>query len=292
MATLEAFDAAARLGSFSRAAEVLHVTAGAISRQMAVLEADLQVALFDRHARGISLTGAGQRLHKAVEEALSLVLAATRDLRDGGKASEEVRISITPSFGAHWLLPRLGRFGSAHPNIRVVPVAENRLVDLTTEQFDLAVRYTERPDAALEAMLMMEEDLCAVAAPGLLSELPPAPEALASMPFLHDTSEAGWRIWLTAYGRIDLLSSRGVVFNDYNLTIEAAVAGLGVAIGRTALIGEELRSGRLSAVSPFRVRSPRAYYLVRPRRPAVPAAQILWDWLLQEGAKPLASSNP
>ena len=93
MATLEAFDASVRLGSFSRAAEVLHLTPGAVSRQMAALEADLQVALFNRHARGVSPTAAGQRLQGAVQEALSLVLAVTRDLRDGGKAAEEVRIS-------------------------------------------------------------------------------------------------------------------------------------------------------------------------------------------------------
>jgi LysR family glycine cleavage system transcriptional activator len=286
MATLEAFDASVRLGSFSRAAEVLNLTPGAVSRKMAVLEADLQVALFDRHARGISPTAAGHRLHSAVQQALSLVLAAARDLRNGGKASEEVRISISPSVGARWLLPRLGRFGTMHPNIRVVPVADNRLVDFDMEDFDLAIRYTTRPDAALDAVLMMAEDLCAVAAPRLMVGLPPEPEALGSLPFLHDRSEEGWRIWLAAFGRPDLLPPQGVVFNDYNLAIEAAVAGLGIAIGRTALIAEELRSGRLSEVNPLRVPSPRGYYLVRPRRPALPAAQIAWDWLLREGDHP------
>jgi LysR family transcriptional regulator, glycine cleavage system transcriptional activator len=286
MATLEAFDAAVRLGSFSRAAEILNVTHGAVSRQMAVLEADLQVALFDRHARGVSPTAAGRRLHAAVQEALSLVLAAARDLRDGGKASQEVRISVTASFGARWLLPRLGRFNAAHPNIRVIPVADNRLVRLDTEQFDLAVRYTERPDPALEAVLMMSEDLCAVAAPALVAGLPAMPEVLAGLPFLHDSSEAGWRTWLGALGRPDLLPPQGVVFNDYNLAVEAALAGLGVAIGRTALIAEELRSGRLRELSPLRIPSPRAYYLVRPQRPALPAAQVLWDWLVREAAGP------
>lgn len=282
MATLEAFDAAIRLGSFSRAAELLNVTHGAVSRQMAVLEEDLQVALFNRHARGVSPTAAGLRLHDAVQEALSLILSAARDLRDGGKASQEVRISVMPSFGARWLLPRLGGFSAMHPNIRIVPVADNRLVNLDAEQFDLAVRYTERPAPALEAALMMREDLCVIAAPGLAAGLPPMPEALSGLPFLHDDSETGWRIWLTALGRPDLLPRQGIVFNDYNLAVEAALAGLGVAIGRTALIVEELRSARLRELSSLRVPSPRAYYLVRPRRPALPAAQIFWNWLLQE----------
>jgi LysR family glycine cleavage system transcriptional activator len=214
---------------------------------------------------------------------LSLVLAVTRDLRDGGKAAEEVRISLSPSFGARWLMPRLGRFRAMHPNIRVVTVADNRLANLDVEHFDFAVRYTTRPDVALEAAFMMDEDLCAVAAPELLAGLSPVPEALVSLPFLHDKSEEGWRAWLAAVGRPNLQPSKGIVFNDYNLTIEAAAAGLGVAIGRTALIAEELRTGRLSEVGPFRVSSVRAYYLVRPRRSALPAAQILWDWLLNEG---------
>ena len=283
MATLEAFDASVRLGSFSRAAEVVHLTPGAVSRQMAALEADLQVALFDRHARGVSPTAAGERLHNAVREALSLVIAATRDLRDGGKAAEEVRLSVSPSFGARWLMPRLGGFSGTHPNIRVVTVADNRLANLDVEHFDLAVRYTSSPDEALEAAFLMGEDLCAVAAPGLLSGSPPVPEALVSLPLLHDKSEEGWRAWLAAVGRPDLQPSKGAVFNDYNLTVEAAAAGLGVAIGRSALIAKELRSGRLSEAGPFRVPSRRAYYLVRPRRRALPAAQILWDWLLTQG---------
>lgn len=286
MATLEAFDASVRLGSFSRAAEVLHLTPGAVSRQMTALEADLRVKLFDRQARGISPTVAGQRLHNAVQEALSLLLAAARDLRDGGKASEEIRISVSPSFGARWLLPRLGDFYAVHPNIRVVLVADNRLVDLDAEQFDLAVRYTTRPDAALDAAVMMNEDLCAVAAPKLLANVPTCPDALAGLPFLHDGSEEGWRVWLGALGRLDLLPPQGVVFNDYNLSVEAAVAGLGVVIGRTALIEEELGSGRLIEAAPFRVPSPRSYYLIRPRRPAFPAAQTVWDWLLHAGRSP------
>jgi LysR family glycine cleavage system transcriptional activator len=283
MGTLEAFDAAMRLGSFSRAAEVLHLTPGAVSRQMTALEGDLRVALFERHARGIYPTAAGQRLHCAVQEALSLLLAAARDLRDGGKASEEIRISVSPSFGARWLMPRLRNLTAAYPNIHVVPVADNRLVDLDAEQFDLAIRYTTCPDAALDATPMMGEDLRAVAAPRLLAKLPSGPDALASLPFLHDKSEEGWRLWLTALGRPDLLPPQGVVFNDYNLAIEAAVAGLGVMIGRTMLIVEELRSGRLAEVSPHGVPSPRSYYLIRPRRPALAAAQTVWDWLLHEG---------
>jgi LysR family transcriptional regulator, glycine cleavage system transcriptional activator len=132
-------------------------------------------------------------------------------------------------------------------------------------------------------MPLMGEDLCAVAAPASLAGLPSGPDALAGLPFLHDGSEEGWRIWRAALGRPDLMPPQGIVFNDYNLVVEAAMAGLGVMIGRTALIAEALRSGRLVAVNPLRVRSPRAYHLIRPRRPALPAAQLVWDWLLHQG---------
>jgi DNA-binding transcriptional LysR family regulator len=284
MDTLEAFDAAARLGSFSAAAAALNLTPGAISRQMAVLEGDLGVALFARGARGVTLTPAGHRLHAAASEALSLLLGATAELRRGGRGGGRVRISVTPSFGARWLLPRLPRFQAAHPRIEVMPVAELRLVDLAREGFDLAIRYTSGPPpAGLESRPWLREELVPVAAPALVTGRPRTAEGLAGLPFLHDTSDGFWRHWLAAAGRPDLLPPSGTVFNDYNLAVGAAVSGLGVLIGRTALIAEELRDGRLIEAVPLRVPSPRAYHLVRPTAPPRPAAAALWAWLRPQG---------
>ncbi|WP_205082836.1 LysR substrate-binding domain-containing protein [Paracraurococcus ruber] len=287
MDTLEAFDAAARLGSFTAAAAVLHRTPGAISRQMAALEGDLGVALFLREARGVALTPAGRRLHAAAAEALALLLGAARELRrhgPGGEGGGTVRISVNPSFGARWLLPRLPRFQAAHPRVAVVPVAETRLVDLAREGFDLAVRYTAGaapPGLALHPWL--REELVPVAAPALLEGRPRTPDALAALPFLHDTSDAFWRHWLAAAGRPELLPPSGTVFNDYNLAVGAAVSGLGVLVGRSALIAAELRDGRLAEAVPLRVPSPRAYHLARPAGGASPAAEALWAWLLAQG---------
>lgn len=280
MATLEAFDAAARLGSFSAAAAELNLTPGAVSRQMALLEGDLGVALFARKARGVELTPAGQQLHAAAGEALSLVFAASRNLRrrDAGGV---VRISVTPSFGARWLLPRLGRFRAAHPQIEVVPVAENRTVDLRREGFDMAVRYTANPmPEGLEVTRWLREELVPVASPGLLEGRSRTLDGLAGLPFLHDTSNAFWRTWLAVAGRPELLPVQGTVFNDYNLAVGAAVSGLGVLVGRTALIEDELREGRLVEAVPLRAPSPRAYHLLRPDVRPTASAATLWSWFL------------
>ena len=137
---------------------------------MSTLEGDLQVVLFNRHARGISPTAAGERLHGAVQDALHLVLAAARDIRDSGRTSEDIRISVAPSFGSRWFIPRLPGFRLAHPTVCPIPVADNRQVDLDTEQFDLAVRYTDRPDGSLELLPMMTEELCVIAAPSLVTD--------------------------------------------------------------------------------------------------------------------------
>jgi LysR family glycine cleavage system transcriptional activator len=286
MATLEAFAAAGRSGSFSAAADALHLTPGAISRQMASLEADVGVPLFKRHARGVSLTPSGKRLYAAVQEAMTLIVTAAADLRSDTGATGVVTLSVTPSFGARWLLPRLPRFTCLHPALRVAPVADNRVVDLDAEGFDFAVRYTAGRVEGLEAVRLMEEELSVVGSPALLQNLDLTLEALATLPLLHDTSDAGWRRWLGAMGRPDLLPSEGIVFNDYNLAIEAAVAGLGLIIGRSMLIAEELRSGRLVEPFAFQVPSASAYYLVRRPGPLRPAAQALWDWLLQIGRAP------
>jgi len=291
LATLEAFAAAVRLGSLSGAAEALHLTPGAISRQMAALEGSLGVKLFDRHARGVSPTVAGKRFHSAVQEALSLVTATAQDLRSKGESAVEVRISVTPSYGARWLLPRLGRFAAMHPLIRVIPVADNRLVDLDGEGFDLAVRYTAGRFDGYDSVRLMEEDLCVLAAPALLRGKDQTPSGLVRLPLLHDASDEDWRIWLRAIGHPGLLPPRGTVFNDYNLAIEAAVAGLGVVVGRSALVAEELRSGRLVEPIAFRVPSSRAYYAIRPRRTPHPPAQALWSWLLRTSASPSPPSH-
>lgn len=292
LGTLEPFVAAARLGSLSAAAAELNLTPGAVSRQVAALEADLGVALFIRLARGVEVTSAGRRLEAAATEALALLRAATGDLRHP-QAMAVVRISVTPSFGTRWLLPRLARFHAAHPGVKIVPVAENRLVDLVRDDFDIAVRYSAGPPPQeLECVTWLSEELVPVVAPAMLTPAMGTLESLATLPFLHDTSDAFWRAWLAAIGRPELLPGQGTVFNDYNLAVGAAVAGLGVLVGRTALIEAELNDGLLVEGSTFRVPSPRAYRLLRPAHQPTRAASAFWDWLIGAARSPLTAPAP
>jgi LysR family transcriptional regulator, glycine cleavage system transcriptional activator len=279
MATLEAFEVAARSGSFTAAGVELSLTPGAVSRQIAVLEKDLGLALFDRGARGVELTSAGRRLHLATSEALAILLAATRDLRRPGSTGM-IRVSLTPSFGARWLLPRLSGFRAMHPRIEVTPVADNRVVDLRREGFDMAVRYTSgSAPLGLQMVPWLREELVPVASPAIMGSRARTVDSLVGLPFLHDASDAHWRVWLSAVGKPELLPSQGIVFNDYNLAVEAAVSGLGLLVGRTALIQEELRSGRLIECVQLRVPSPSYYCLVRTIGTARPAAAAFWSWL-------------
>lgn len=287
MDTLEAFVVAARLGSFSAAAEALNLTPSAISRQIGALEQDLGVALFARGARGVTLTPAGDRLHPAAVQALSLVLDAARELRrrkGGAMGREPVRISVTPSFGARWLMPRLPHFQAAHPDVEVVVAADLRLVTLSRERFDFAVRYAAAIDQpGLESTLWLREELVPVGAPSLLNGRGRTPAELIRLPLLHDSSEAFWRYWFAAADLPDHPEPTGAIFNDYNLAVGAAVSGLGLLLGRTGLLDQELGDGRLIEATELRAPSPRAYHLVRRAGVLKPAAAALWDWLLPQG---------
>jgi DNA-binding transcriptional LysR family regulator len=206
------------------------------------------VALFARGARGVTLTPAGDRLHPAAVKALSLVLDAARELRrrkGGAIGREPVRISVTPSF---------------------------------------AVRYAAAIDQpGLESTLWLREELVPVGAPSLLNGRGRTPAELIRLPLLHDSSEAFWRCWFAAADLPDHPEPTGAIFNDYNLAVGAAVSDLGLLLGRTGLLDQELGDGRLIEATELRAPSPRAYHLVRQAGVLKPAAAALWDWLLPQG---------
>jgi LysR family transcriptional regulator, glycine cleavage system transcriptional activator len=283
LSALRAFDAAARHGSFSRAADELHVTHGAVSRHIAALETHFGKALFIRHARGVASTEAGRRFQEAVGEALERLAAGAREVRTGERPAL-VEISVLPSFATQWLLPRLPQFKRAHPGIEIHIKTEHELVDLRqrASATDFAIRYGLGAWKGLHAERLLPETLCPVCAPELTDATLDIAALLSRHPLIHDSNDDAWMLWFSSTGiRPPRRAPRALTFNDYNLVVEAAVQGLGVALGRSGLIERTLDEGRLVRCA-VEVAGPKAHHLVRrAQEPLRKQARSLWDWLLR-----------
>jgi LysR family transcriptional regulator, glycine cleavage system transcriptional activator len=290
---LRAFEAAARHLSFTRAAQELNVTQTAISHQIKALEERLGVPLFRRLPRGLLLTEAAQRYAPALRAAFAQIAAATEEL-SASDAGGALNLSTVPSFAAKWLVPRLGRFRAAHPEIDLRISASLRLVDLEREDFDAAIRMGRGGYRGLRTDALFGEVMFPVCAPHLLAGPKPLqrPEDLRQHVLLHDvdvTSSAfaavpqAWRLWLERAGVRGIDVERGPVFEDSAMLLDAAAEGQGVALGRSALVAADLAAGRL--VKPFDISLPfeLTYYLVCPEatadRPKIAAFRA---WLLAE----------
>jgi LysR family glycine cleavage system transcriptional activator len=271
--TLRAFDAVVRLGSFTRAAAAVHLTHGAVSRRIATLEADLGVPLFDRLPRGVRATEAGLKFHAVVAQALSQLAEGLADIA-ATPGDRTVRLSVLPSFASRWLLPRLGQFRATHPGIDVQMSAGHEFDEVGRGGFDLAIRHGTGSWRGIRSELLFEERLFPVGIPG--RRLASAVD-LKDATLLHDSERPAWTAWLTAVGWP--APARHEIFNDYNLVLEAAANGLGIALGRSRLIEPDLAVGRLVRLHPLSVPNPRAYHLISPEKPASDAAEQLAAWL-------------
>jgi LysR family transcriptional regulator, glycine cleavage system transcriptional activator len=282
---VRAFEAAARHLSFTRAAEELHVTQAAISHQIKALEERLGLRLFDRRHRALALTPAGQRYLPGVRAAFERLAQATDQLV-GAEARGPVTVSMISSFATKWLLPRLSRFRTAHPEIEVRITTSTQLVDFNRDDVDMAIRYGLGRWPGTDAVRLVSEDIFPVCAPALLKGKPPLrkPEDLAHHTLLHIAGfPEDWQVWLTAAGLTGIDPNRGPQFDMTLLALDAAANGLGVALGRTPLVAHDLVSKRL--VKPFELEVPleSAYYVVTPaKRTLTPKVVAFRDWLLQE----------
>ncbi|NNG04316.1 MAG: transcriptional regulator GcvA [Inquilinus sp.] len=284
---LRAFEAAGRHLSFTRAAEELHVTQAAVSHQIKSLEEQLGMRLFRRGPRGLLLTDVGQTYLPEVRDAFAKLTAATQRLR-ARDAHGAITVSVLPSFASRWLVPRLPRFRSANPEIDVRVAADDHLVDFDRDDVDVAIRYGRGDYPGLRTDRFMTEELFPVCSPALLNGDPPLerPEDLARHTLLHDDMRLDWRMWLMAAGVEGVDPHRGASFNSSTLVLQAAVDGQGVALGRSALAGDDLAAGRL--VRPFAVSLPAefAYYIVCPEHTADrPSIRTFRHWLLGEAGQ-------
>jgi LysR family glycine cleavage system transcriptional activator len=280
---LRAFEAAARHLSFTRGAAELFVTQAAVSHQVKALEEHLQVKLFRRLDRALALTEEGEAYFRAVCEVFDRLDEATA--RIVAKSDRQVlTISLLPSFAARWLVPRLGRFREMHPHIDVRLDPEVSLVDFTGE-VDVAIRYGRGQYPGLRSDRLLEEEVFPVCSPSLLERPPPlsTPDDLRHHVLLHDESYGDWQTWLLAAGVRGVDATRGPMFTDSSMLLEAAVGGQGVALGRSVLAERELAAGRL--VRPFPMSKPAdyAYYVVCPEAAAErPKVRVFREWILDE----------
>ena len=283
---LRAFAVAARQMSFTRAAHELHVTQTAVSHQIRALEQHLGVALFVRQPRRLVLTEAGQAYARELGRVFERMADATATLRASPRRTL-LSITTLPSLAARWLTPRLGRLLARHPEMDVRLVSTERFVDFAREPVDAAIRFGYGRYAGLTTEKLMDDELFPVCSPALLGRARRRRGIdLARATLLHDDSPDNWRRWLRAAGIAGVDADRGHTFNDANLTLQAAVDGHGVALGRRVLVLRDLAAGRL--VRPFAVTVPcePAYYLVTAEHATdLPKVRAFRAWLLDEIAR-------
>ena len=263
---LAAFESAARHQSFSRAAEELHVTDSAISHRIRLLEEHVGQKLFLRTRGGLTLTGTGTYYLSAVQDALATLKAASANL--ARKARQSVRVSIGPALARNWLVGRLGEFYRLHEDIDLeisaTKLSGNKLAVLKSAEADVAIRYGREQDwAGYAAVKLLEGNLFPVCAPAYRRLRGPLrrPKDLLNAMLLRLPGQP-WKPWFAAAGLHSEEPSKGPVFSDADLMLDAAVNGQGVALARSMLVREHLSSGRL--VMPFDISIPAssAYFAV------------------------------
>jgi LysR family glycine cleavage system transcriptional activator len=283
---LKAFEAAARYESFTRAAEELCVTQGAVSHQVKALEAELGIKLFNRERQRLLITEAGREYLVVLRDAFDRIAVGTERLVQR-QSSGVITVSTSPDFAAKWLVNRLGRFAETHPGIDLRVSATLHHVDFAREDVDLAVRHGEGNWAGLDVVRLCTEQLFAVCSPKLLAgrNRITKPSDVLKFPLLHLDDSNAWARWFEA---VDLKVAdhlHGPVLNRASMVIDAAIDGQGIALARTTLAATDLINGRL--VRPFAetLRLSKGYWIVCPKATsALPKIMTFRDWLLAEAA--------
>jgi LysR family glycine cleavage system transcriptional activator len=282
---LKAFEAAARSESFTRAAEELCVTQGAVSRQVKALETKLGVKLFNRERQRLVITEAGRDYLAVIRDALDRIAVGTERLVQR-QTSGAVTVSISPDFAAKWLVHRLGRFAEAHPDIDLRVSATMHHVDFSREDVDLAVRHGDGNWPGLDVVRLCAEQLFPVCSPKLIAGHNRIRKAsdLLRFPLLRLDDWTTWSRWFGAAG-VTAPASPGPVLNRASMLIDAAVDGQGVALARTALAAWDLISGRLVRPIDVSLEMSKTYWIVCPKATSpLPKIAIFREWLLGEAA--------
>ncbi len=282
LSAVRVFEAAARVKSFTRAAEELGITQAAVSWQVRALERRLDQPLFRRLPREVVLTASGERLARAASEAMSLLRAAVSDLTDTGEGV--LAVTTLQSLATHWLAPRVGGFQLAHPKLAVRLETGGRLVDLSRENVDVAIRSGDGDWPGLESVFLFSADVTPLCAPELAAELGglQRPEELLTAPRVGLDEE--WAVWFAAAGLAVPAepSPPRLVADVQSIEVASALAGQGVALGSPVFFAAEIAQGRL--VRPFEATAPfgAGYWLVYPKdRRRSPKIAAFREWVLR-----------
>ena len=279
---LRPFEAAARLESFSRAADELHLTHGAVSHQVRALEGHLGTQLFHRHGKRVTLTIAGRAFAERVRAALSEIAQAAEQAR-GGRRENRLTVSVMPSFASRWLMPRLIRFIEAHPGIEVNIMSSAALANFAADEVDVAIRFGIGPWPPLACEKFLEDEHFPVASPKLIrGRQPKTARALLDFRIIREEGDY-WRQWLAASG-VDIEAPiAGPSFNDATFAVQAAARGEGVAMARRSLVGEDLEKKVLMQLFPLAVKAAESYWFVCPKElAATPNVAAFRAWVKSE----------
>ncbi|PYE82488.1 transcriptional regulator GcvA [Pseudoroseicyclus aestuarii] len=283
---LRSFEAAARHGSFTRAAEELNVTQSAASRMVRSLEDYLEIELFTRRSRVIELTEQGRYYAGLLSDAMNRIEAGTLELTSTRAGTGTLTVGIVPSFGTKWMIPRLNSFQQRHPDISLNIVASDGPSVEDDKTIDTAIRfgYGEWPDHV--AQPIMSEEMQVVCSPRIMD----GPYPLVDYEMLrrhtlivHSTRPRAWDHWFRSTGIDPAAMTWGLKLEHFFMVLQAAVSGLGVALLPTFLVETDIASGNLVAPFPVRVNGPGGYYLVTPEgKSDLPRVRAFRRWLAQE----------
>lgn len=300
LSALRAFEVAARHSSFSKAADELSVSPAAIHHQIKGLSQQLGVELFQRRGRGLVLTKAGQACRESLEHGFDMLALAIEQARAHSTIGL-VKIACCPSFAAKWLTPRLPNFHRAFPTIDIQLRVSTALVDFTTDDTDLAIHYGRGAYGDLFEESLGADELVPVCSPTMIAAADGRAQRtdIARLRLIHDDSLAGepdypaWFDWLARAGIAADKASDGFHFETSSLALDAAIGGLGVALGRKLLVARDIAEGRLVEASNLTIGSDWSYHLVSlPAIADQPKVAALREWMFSElsrpGAMPMA----
>ena len=282
--TLRAFRVAAATLSFTEAAEQLFVTQAAVSHQIKALEEFLGKPLFERGNRSLKLTETGRQYLPYVNQMFSILEDGTEQVMYSDQLPV-LTVSLMPSFATRWLVPRVGLFIKAHPEIEFRLAPTRALTNFTRDNVDIAIRHGGGKYPGLTSIHLLDEQIYPVCSPKLLEgkHALKTPADLKHHVLLHDEGHGDWRAWLLEANAVEVDASKGPVYTDSSMAVQSAIEGDGVALARSQLVKDDVARGLL--VRPFDISQPSrfAYYIIYPSdRPVTPQMEAFIEWLFEQ----------